>query len=331
MIPTLFLLGPSDNEVQNPSISKRVQGGVKVTTNLSGVLPILPYVMNDRTLRAKSHTVLLGVHEVQIPRNARVNLFNLVGDADSSSNMLHNVQAIANKIQPVRCFNQPSHVFRTSRERLPKTLANIQGCIVPRVETANPKTFDELQAVCHKFDSWPVILRAIGYHGGENMILLSEASELEAIKDLSWPYSGVFLIEFFDYINDNGLYHKARVIMVDGAPFPRHCIYSDQRLIHAGSRVDLMHQDLGLCHQEEHFLDTGLREYAHVFREIYKRIELDIFGIDFALVKGQIVIFEANACMKFLDRQYIDDSRYQYLDSRVKVLKRAIKKMLVQT
>jgi hypothetical protein len=332
---TLFLLGPSDSEAQNPAIGEPVDGGgTKVTTDLSGVLPILPYVMSDPALSAKSDVVLLGVSKVRWPRNARVNLFNLVGDADSSPNMLRNIQLLANRIQPLRCFNQPGHVFRTSRGRLPKTLANIPGCIVPRVETANPVTFSELREVCVKFNRWPMIMRARGYHGGEHMILLTAVADLEAIEELSWPYSGIFLIEFLDCVNEDGLYNKVRVIMIDGVPYPRHCIYSDRWAIHSGSRVELMDQDIGLCQREERLLaelrDKGLREYAGIFNEIYQRIGLDVFGIDFAMVNGKIVIFEANSCMSFVGDRYGVDNQYEYLDSYVKALRRAIKKLLIR-
>lgn len=180
-----------------------------------------------------------------------------------------------------------------------------------------------------------MIVRARGYHGGENMLLLHNLDELGAVEDLSWLYSGIVLSQFIESRNKDGLYHKARVIMVDGTPYPRHCIYSDQWAIHAGSRAKLMQQDLGLCHLEEQFLadlfDKGSKEHAPVFDEIYQRIGLDVFGIDFALVDGQIVIFEANPCMKFLDRHYRDDDRYHYLDGRVKDLKRAVKKMLMRS
>jgi hypothetical protein len=335
MIHTIFLLGPSDIEAQNPTSSTSPEsGGVRVTTDLAGVLPILPYVMHDKTLCANSTSILVDVHTIRLPRNARVNLFNLVGNADSSSNMLQKIQHIANEIQPRRFFNQPSRVFRTSRGRLSATLADIPGCVVPRTETANPKTFSELRTVCEKFNRWPMVVRARGYHGGENMLLLHNLAQLEAVEDQSWPYTGIVLSQFIDSRNEDGLYHKARVIMVDGIPYPRHCIYSDQWAIHAGSRANLMHQDLELCHREEHFLadlfDRGPQEYAPVFNEIHQRIGLDVFGIDFALIDGQIVIFEANPCMKFLDRHHRDDNRYHYLDGRVKDLKQAIKKMLMQ-
>lgn len=334
MIKTLFIFGPSDMEGQNPITSRSPErGGVRVTADLQGVLPILPYVMSDQMLRANSAEVMVGVHQIQLPKNARVNLFNLVGDADSSSNMLLKIQHIANEVQPRRFFNQPSHVFRSSRGRLPKTLGNIPGCVVPRVEIANPKTFAELQVVCERFDGWPIIVRARGYHGGENMLLVSDAAQLESIGNVSWLYSGIFLIEFFDFRAADGLYQKIRVVMVDGVPYLRHCIISDKWAIHSGSRSELMDHDIDLRYREEKFLaqfcDDGLKEYGQIFQEIHRRMGLDVFGIDFALVNGQLVVFEANPCMSFLGDRYGDDDRYQYLDQYIHALRRAVKGMLL--
>jgi hypothetical protein len=336
MLRTLFLLGPSDIDEQNriTNVSPE-KGGIRVTADLAGILPIMPFIMGDRTLRANSAQVVVGHQSIRLPRNARVNLFNLVGDADSSINMLQQIQRIANELQPQRLFNPPSRVFGTSRGRLPKTLADIAGCVVPRVDAVHPKTFGELQATCEAFATWPMIVRARGYHGGENLVLLDEPAQLEPIKDESWLYNGICLIEYIDYKNRDGLYQKSRVIMVDGKPYPRHAIFSHTWMIHAGSRADVMHQDLGVCRQEERFLarlrDEDMDGYADVFREIHARIGLDLYGIDFAVVDGQIVVFEANPCMKFLDRHHRADNRYHYLSNHVKDLKRAVKKMLLQS
>ena len=335
MKPTLFLVGPSDIEGQSwTKIERREAGRVKGAFEWSGLLPILPFVKADATLSAKSTFVFIGIHEkFSMPRNAHLNLFNIVGDADASLKMLNIIQAMEDKIRPQRCFNRTSDVFKTSRGRLPETLSDIPGCYVPHVEASDPKSFGELEKACEKFDTWPLILRARGYHGGENMLLLSDRSQLDTIKDNPWLYDGIFLMEHVDYRNEGKLYQKTRVLYVDGVPYPRHSIISDCWSIHSKNRADLMDQDLELCHQEERFLaylrTAGLKEYGAVFSAIQKRIGLDIFGVDFALVDGKVVVFEANACMEFLSQDYGEDGRYRYLESYVRTLKHAVKKMLM--
>lgn len=330
----LCVLGPSDIEAQN-TIEMHAAGraGQRVDAEVAGVLPILPFIMNDRTLAPRSQSMLLGLHELELSRNARLNIFNLVGDADSSPLMLRKIQALVARARPIRCFNRPENVFRTSREALPRTLADIPGCRVPRVEAVKPGNFGELEAACSKFGCWPLIIRARGYHGGEHMQLVNDPEQLAKIGGEAWLYEGIHLIEFVDFKVDNVLYQKIRVIMIDGVPYPRHSVFSDRWAIHGGSRRDLMAADPDLCAREAQYLaylrDTGLNEYAAVFSEIYRRIDLDIFGIDFAMVDDQLVIFEANACMNFLI-QGRPNNRYSYLESYTSALKRAVKRMLVK-
>lgn len=335
MKPTLFLLGPSDIERQNwTNIESHEPGRVKGTAQWAGVLPIAPFVMADETLCARSTFALVGIQTIQLPKNTRMNLFNMVGDADASVEMLKNIQKIESELKPLRCFNRPGEVFKTSRERLPETLSNIPGCRVPRMKASDPKSFSDLETACEEFDTWPLIIRAKGYHGGEHMTLLADRSQLKAIKDSPWLYDGIFLMEFVDYRNEEKLYEKTRVILVDGIPYLRHSIISDRWSIHAENRADLMDHNIELCRQEERSLaylrDTGMKEYGAVFSAIYDRVGLDIFGLDFALVDNQLVVFEANACMNFLSQDYGNDGRYRYLEGYIKALKRAVKKMLMR-
>lgn len=335
MIKTFFLMGPSDIPEQNPITSEAAGPGLqRREVDLSGVLPILPFVMGDEDTSAASEAVLLGVQQIRVARNAEVNIFNIVGDPDSSASMLHTIQNIEETLKPRRCFNPPEKVFRTSREQLPKTLADIPGCRIPRVESADPKNFEELVACCTTFEQWPMIVRARGYHGGKHMVLVRQPADLETLRASQWAYGGIHLLEFIDYADEHGLYQKNRVVVIDGVPHPRHSIYSRNWAIHSGTRSDLMAADLTLCHREERFLRdftaTGLVEYADVFSEIHNRIGLDFFGIDFAIVDGQILVFEANACMNVLQQDYGKDDRYRYLETRVNTLKSALKKMLLE-
>ena len=331
MKPTLFLLAPSDLEEKNTISQEAVGGGmVRMDVTLSGVMPILPFVLADKTLSANSRSAVLGVHRIQIPSNTPINVFNLVGDADSSPNTLQNLQAAIDKIQPSRCFNLPANVFKTGRAMLPETLAGVPNCIVPRVQAARSSEFSELKALCRKFDRWPLIVRSRGEHGGKQMLLFDDISQLDSHRDLPWLYRDICLIEYIDYKDADGFYQKNRIIVVDGVPYPRHALFMRQWMVHASSRGELMSENMELVHREEQFISSQVQQYYPVFEEMYRRIGLDIFGVDFGVIKGKVLVFEANACMKFLDRQYRADNRFNYLDDHVRTLKRAIKKMLVQ-
>jgi len=333
--PTIFLMGPSDIEGQ--SWTKQEASGndrIKASGSWSGVLPIQPFVWSDNSLKEKSFFYFIGINkDVRLHDNVRVNLFNLVGDPDASATSLRTVEAMKNKIQPLRYFNPVSAVLKTARQKLPDTLANIPGCRVPRVKVSNPTSFTEFEKACDEFNSWPLIVRARGYHGGENMILLQDRPQVKAMEDITWLYNGVFLMEFVDYRNEENLYQTTRVIFVDGVPYPRHSIISDRWTIHSASRRDLMDHDVEVRDQEERFLgylgDACLNEHGAVFSTIQERIGLDIFGVDFAFVDNQFIIFEANACMAIFGIGHSKDCRYRYLETYKMALKRAVKKMLM--
>lgn len=331
MKPTLFLLGPSDLEEQNAiSGDGAGQGRTRVEATVSGVLPILPFVQEDRTLSKNSRSVLLGVQRVPMPSGPRFNIFNLVGDADSSPTMLGHVQTVLDKLRPMRCFNHPAGVFRTARAALPQTLDGIVGCIVPRVADLRANDFAALQEGCRSFGRWPLIIRSRGQHGGQQMLLLEEPGQLDDHRDEAWLYRDICLIEYVDYQHADGYYQKNRVIVIDGVPYARHALFTREWMIHAGSRGGVMGSDPELARREEAFIGGEVQRYNGVFEEMYRRIGLDVFGVDFGVVNGEVLVFEANACMKFLDRRHGGNARFDYLDEYVKAIRRAIKKMLVQ-
>jgi hypothetical protein len=334
MKQTLFLIGPSDIEGQSSTIIESSDDQqIKGSANWTGMLPIWPFVSSDPSLQAKSMYGLVGIQRIETPKESKLNIFNLVADADASINSLNTIQSMEQNLHPLRWFNRPYNVLKTSRARLPQTLANIPNCRVPRVFSSRAKSYDELEAHCKTFDAWPLIIRASGYHSGEHMLLLESMAQLEPSRDLPWLYKGVFLIEFVDYKNAEALYEKTRVIMIDGVAYPRHSIITENCFIHAKNRSDLMGQDDALCRREERVLDNlselGLKNHADVFAAIHQRIGLDVFGIDFTVIDGQMLVFEANAVMNFLDQDYGVNGRYRYLEPHIRVLKRAVKKMLM--
>jgi hypothetical protein len=334
MKQTLFLIGPSDVEGQSSTvIESRNDREITGSANWTGLLPIWPFVAGDASLQAKSIYGLVGIQKIETSTTPSINIFNLVADADASANSLHAIQAMERNLHALRWFNRPHNVLKTSRARLPQTLASIPHCRVPRVFASSARSFDELVAQCSTFDAWPLIIRASGYHSGEHMLVLDSLAGLEPLRELAWLYKGIFLIEFVDTRSADNLYTKTRVIMIDGVPYPRHSIVSNQRFIHAKNRADLMGHDNALCRREERVLadlsELGLPDHGAIFAAIHQRIGLDVFGIDFTVLNGQMLVFEANAVMNFLDQDYGAAGRYRYLEPHVQTLKRALKKMLM--
>ena len=337
MKTTLFLLGPSDDDARNiTNIEFADQERVAGNFNWSGWLPLWPFIQSDASLRAKSILGLVGIHSFNPPDNASLNLFNLVGDADASVASLREIRHIGERLNPAHYFNRPEQVARTTRERLPVTLAGIPGVRVPRVLALKASSFDEAAAQCEAFGRWPLIIRARGFHSGLNMHLLHEPGRLGDFKDAAWLLDQAILSEYVDYRHTGGLYRKVRIVMVDGVPYPRHAIVSNQPFIHSRNRADLMALEPALRRGEAQFLQwlavEGLTAppYATIFAAIHARIGLDIYGVDCALLGDEVLVFEANACMHFLDQDYGTSGEYAYLEPHVRTLRRAVKRLLMQ-
>ena len=66
----------------------------------------------------------------------------------------------------------------------------------------------------------------------------------------------------------------------------------------------------------------------HMFETIYRRIGLDIFGVDCAIKDDKVYLFEANACMNFL----VDSGEgpYGYLAPYLAVQREAVRRLLTR-
>ncbi len=78
--------------------------------------------------------------------------------------------------------------------------------------------------------------------------------------------------------------------------------------------------------KEEVFMQNSLENLRPILDEIYKRVNLDIFGIDCAPIENnKLLIFEVNASMEFVTQ---DTSNFRYLDHYIREIKNAFIKML---
>jgi hypothetical protein len=109
-----------------------------------------------------------------------------------------------------------------------------------------------------------------------------------------------YLIQYFDYRSDDGLYRKYRMVFVGGRPFAYHLAISDHWLVHYDTAG--MEGSAERRAEEARFLADpaavlGERGLA-AMTSLGQTLELDYCGADFALSPdGRILVFEANATM----------------------------------
>jgi hypothetical protein len=225
---------------------------------------------------------------------------NAIADADMSQLALQMLEQhlCAND---VACFNHPSAVLGTARERVAETLAGIDGLHVPRtIRVRLEEPADLARAVRKNSFVWPLIVRTTGSHRGAATVRIDGPQQAkEGLRGLAWGGHDLYLTEYVDSRDRDGHYRKLRLVIVGGEVFMRHQVVAAEWMVHAGDR------DIAALQEEARllatFASTLLPELAERLRALTNTIDLDYFGIDCNLrPDGRLLIYEVNALMDIL-------------------------------
>jgi len=230
-------------------------------------------------------------------------IFNQIADADTHRGALERCIELCDQVNTT-VINHPRHVLETGREQVSAKLQGIADVVMPRIVRFQPRSPDEVfaQAAGQGMD-FPWIARVAGDHHGRNMVRVEGADGYDALHALPFDGRDFYLAEYVDYRDQDGYYHKQRIVVVDGEPLLRHSLYFDDWMVHASSRAFVMEresweQDVARFDRLSHEVLPPLRP---AIREIANRLRLEYFGIDCSLrPDGRMLIFEANANMNVL-------------------------------
>jgi Flp pilus assembly protein TadD/glutathione synthase/RimK-type ligase-like ATP-grasp enzyme len=217
--------------------------------------------------------------------------FCTIADADRGTDDLDRAAAL-----PIAMLNRPDRVAATRRDRLPELASGIPGLAVPPTWRVDR---EDLPRYLEHVVTQPLLIRPVGSHGGTDLALIREASELsEFLKPL--PYRTFYLTEFRDYRSSDGFYRKYRFIFVDRQVYAYHLAIMDDWKVHYW-RTDMARQEW-MKREEEAFLADWTVVFPRGAKEtlatLAQRLDLDYGGIDCGLTpNGEIVLFEANAAM----------------------------------
>lgn len=228
-------------------------------------------------------------------------VINFQADPDIYSVVLHKTQRLITAWN-VPCFNLPSAVLATGRDQVAARLNGISGLTVPRTERWIMGDAAGLEASIVKAGmTWPVLVRLTGQHGGESLLKLDSVEDLRSCQDLPGPGTSIYVTEFRDFRDPDGYYRKYRLVVVGRQIILRHVLIGHAWLLHALRRAPETDAD-----EQERMarFDTDLLpKIQPTVLEMADRMGLDFFGIDCHINEaGQILLFEANACMNILHR-----------------------------
>ncbi len=263
---------------------------------LNGTASFLPYVPE---LPSRAQQLWLGPGKWTKPLTMRRRpVINYMADADLYETALRKADEVVRLIK-LPAFNAPAAVLRTRRDQVAASLADLPGVHMPRtIRTPAPDRAALAAVIASEGLTFPLLVRAAGAHGGEGMVKVDRVADLETAK-IRFDDGPVYVTEFVDFADVDGLYRKHRVVVVGQEIFLRHVIIGDNWLLHAERRTqntEIEEQAALAAFAEQ----TGPAIRAAVMA-VADSLQLDYFGIDCSLRPGGgMLVFEANACMNVL-------------------------------
>jgi tetratricopeptide (TPR) repeat protein len=272
---------------------------VLVLAGAAGGLAPTRYLLDTGTFATLSLILLtadqpdapLGAVEMDGARDADV-VFSVLADVDHDSGQFDAAIAFCEALgKPV--LNPPRSIRRTGRDHAAELFAGIPAMVTPKVRYAEADDLAALPITA------PVLVRPVGDHGGDNLVLLRTEADKTAYLERA-PQGRVLLSPFHDFRSPDGHWRKYRFVFVDRRVHPYHLAIGEQWLVHYW-RAEMQRSPWKMA-EEERFLDDWRGVFgpraAAATEEAARRLDLDYGGMDCALTReGELLLFEANACI----------------------------------
>jgi len=203
---------------------------------------------------------------------------------------------------PRPLLNPPHLVRNLDRDKLYRLLSGIDGLDIPATASATRAQLsqlaepDILPAQIAAELAFPIIVRPRGSHAGTGLARIDDRAMIGRYlaQRLEQDF---FVSRFVDYADDDGLFRKYRIAVVDGRPYACHMAVAD--------RWDIWYLNAGMAFseskrlEEQNFMRTFDDAFAvrhrRALHAMIDRIGLDYFTIDCAENhRGELLIFEAD-------------------------------------
>lgn len=315
----LLIVGTDhDEEIVRGGGKFRIRGSTDIYKLLGTGLPYDRLQITRQFLRQK----------VKPNLNRYRRILNLITEPEQNDQVLENLRKLLRSADGI-VVNRPEAVLRSTRDQIAKRLAGIPGLIVPRVvriKSAKPE--QAIQTIERAGLNFPIILRQAGTHTGRIIGLVDRIDDLR-IQLIEG--SDHLATEYFEFRSADGLYRKHRVWFFGDRMIFRHKMISDHWNVHGRDAYQFMFDRPDLIEEEESLLATPEGAFPpkikQVLRSVRERMDLDFFGIDFAITDdGDVLLFEANSTMNFYAA--LPGPQFDYLQRVVPPARAALRKLL---
>jgi len=240
-------------------------------------------------------------------------IFNQIADADTHRGALERCIELCEQVNTT-VLNHPRHVLQTTPDRVALALQGIPGLTVPRTLRFRPRSPNEVfsRAAAENL-AFPFIVRVAGLYDGQRLVRVDSRDELAALHALPFDGRDFLLTEYVDYADEQGIYHRHRVVVVDGEPLLRHALRQRDWNAYGDGRDFL--QTPENWEEDIAYFDQVSTEWLPRARpamdEITRCLKLEYYCIDCHLrADGHLVLFEASPKLNVL-HNIDENARYR--------------------
>ncbi len=203
---------------------------------------------------------------------------------------------------PRPILNDPRFLPRLERDALSNVLQGVPGVVSPRC-----LGFCRSDVLAHAEAGRPpglltgegegaILIRPAGSHAGTGLQKIEDKAALSAYLACSSARS-YFVTTFVDYSDNDGLFRKYRVALIDRVPYLCHMALCEHWMVHYlnAGMVDTLSKRSAEARSMERF-DTGFAaRHAQAFTALHNILDLDFYSIDCAETRdGKLLVFEAD-------------------------------------
>lgn len=231
-------------------------------------------------------------------------IVNCINDADICFESLKKAEQLIDSLKArlpkIEVFNAPQFIINTRRDSIYQNYKDLPQIHIPKTIRITPKSPSQVILELEKNGmNFPFLIRACGAHQSESLQLIADKSDIKKLEIYAFDKKEYYLTEFVDYKSEDGLYKKARLLIIDGKIMPRHYMTGESWMVHGNLHEEYM-ASRNQCKKDEiYFLQNYQkmisRDALESLKTIYKRSQLDYLGFDFAIMPDKsLLIFEIN-------------------------------------
>lgn len=243
-------------------------------------------------------------------------IYNSITDPDRCKPALSNAIALCRAFPDIPVVNHPENVLASARDNNYYRFHSMPHIMYPKnikLENISGDCHLQISEAIKKHQlAFPIIVRLSGYQGGKNMHLIDSIDDhnfTDFDTLVNQEPKDIYLIEYVDVsfsdkrVPNTKLYPKYRAFWAGGKLYPIHLFVSDNNFnVHLSNSESFMNANPWLIDMEREFCKVpeeviGKNSWE-ALGSLMKKTGLDYAGIDFAVNKKGIVVFEINAAMR---------------------------------